>query len=310
MAEYTYIKPAIIGAVAAVSLLSNALVIAVLLRYPQLREDRNALFILSMSFSDICSGLFNILMSAGLCSSASSSLLHEYPYLPTVNGFTMWWFSFVSMYSLCWLILSKNIAIAMPFRSDELLSRKRCHSINGLTWLLGFCLSAVLLSDDLVWNVDLCNYNPPVDSTLTLYYLVASLFTLVLPRVLLCWGTVRIIVVVMRTHRQIAAQAHSVADCDGAVPTSGTVTAQTLRSSINVLVICVVSILLTTPITVYVIHSYANANVNASVYGFASVWMFHLNTIANSVLYLIIFRSVRTKTTVMVRDMLTCIRGS
>ena len=310
MAEYTYIKPAVLGAVTVINLLSNSLVIGVLLRYPQLREDRNALFILSMSFSDIGSGLFNIFLSAGLCSSASTFLLREHPYLPTVIGFAMWWFSLVSLYSLCWLILSKNIAIAMPFRSDQLLSRTRCHSINGLTWLVGFCISAVLFADDMEWNLDLCSYNYPGDSTLTIYYLIASLFTLVLPRVLLIWGTVRIIIIFMRTHRQIAAQTHSVTDSDVAAPTSGTITAQTLRSSINVIVICIVSILLTTPIVVYVIHSFAKSQVNSSVYGFGSVWVFHLNTVANGVLYLIIFRSVRKKTTAMVRDMLICIRGS
>ena len=74
--------------------------------------------------SDLGSGLFNILLSAGLCSTASPFLLREYPYLATIVGFAMWWFTFVSMYSLCWLILSKNVAIAMPFRSDE----NYCHA--------------------------------------------------------------------------------------------------------------------------------------------------------------------------------------
>ena len=158
MAEYTYIKQAIIVTMTVLNLLSNSLVIGVLLRYPLLREDRTALFILSMSFSDLGSGLFNILLSAVLCSSAAPFLLRGFPYMPTIIGFTMWWFSFVSMYSPCWLILSKNVAIAMPFRSDQLLSRKRCHVINGLTWLVGLCLSAVSFSDDLTWGEGVCSF--------------------------------------------------------------------------------------------------------------------------------------------------------
>ena len=225
-------KLAIIGATTALNLLSNSLVISVLLRYPQLREDRNALFILSMSFSDIGSGLFDMLPSAVLCSSASTFLLREYPYLPTIIGFTMWWFSFVSMYSLCWLTLSKNVAIAKPFRSDQLLSRKRCHVINGLTWLVAFSFSAVLLSEDLGFVEGICSYNLPNDSTLILYYSVVSVLTLFLPRVLLTWGTVRIIIIVMRTHRQIAAQERAVSTEESS---SGTVTAKTLRSSINII---------------------------------------------------------------------------
>ena len=135
-----------------------------------------------MSFSDIGSGLFNILPSAVLCSSASPFLLHEYPILPNIFGFALWLFSFVSMYSPCWMNLSKNVAIARPFRCDQLLSRKRCHLINCMTWLVVFCLSAVLQSDDLFWGEGMCSFNNTPDSALTLYYMLVSLFTLFLPR--------------------------------------------------------------------------------------------------------------------------------
>ena len=309
LTEYTYVKPAIIGVMTTLNLLSNSLVICVLLRYPQLREDRNALFILSMSFSDMGSGLFDMLPSAVLCSSASPFVLQTFHYLPTVIGVAMWWFSFVSMYSLCWLIMSKNVAIQMPFRSDQLLSRKRCHVINALTWIVGFCVSAVLFGENLTWGDGGCSYNYPVDSTLKLLYTLISFFTLFLPRILLTWGTVSVIIVVMRTHRQIAAQALSVADDDGVSSTSGTVTAKTLRSSVNVLVICVVSIVLTTPVLIYVIHLTCNDYRLPSSYGFVCIWVFQLNTVANSTLYLIVFRSVRMKTMVMIRDMFICIRG-
>ena len=123
----------------------------------------------------------------------------------------------------------------------------------------------------------------------------------------------RIIIVVMRTHRQISAQAHSVAD-EVAASTSGPVslTAKTLRSSINIIVICVVSIILTTPVVIYVI-CFNNTDYQpspSSLYDFAVIWLFQLNTVANSVLYLIIFRSVTKKTTAILRDMLICIRRS
>ena len=302
MAEYTFVKPAIIGILTTINLLSNSLVIGVLLRFPQLREDRNTLFILSMSFSDLGSGLFNILPSAVLCSSAAPFLLSGFPYMPTIIGFTMWWFSFVSMYSLCWLTLSKNVAIAMPFRSDQLLSRKRCHVINGLTWLVAFSFSAVLLSEDLGFDQGICTYNYANDSTLILYYSVVSVFTLFLPRVLLTWGTVRIIIIVMRTHRQIAAQARAVSTEESS---SGTVTAKTLRSSINIIVICVVSIVLTTPIVIYLVQVNTSSYRFPDLFGFVCVWMFQLNMVANGVLYLIIFRSVRKKTVAMIRNMFT-----
>ena len=314
MAEYVYTKPAILGTMTVMNLLSNSLVIAVLMRYPQLREDRNALFILSMSFSDVGSALFNMMPSGALCSSAAPFLLRNYPYLPTVIGVATFWCSYVSMFSLCWLIVSKNIAVVMPFRSEQLLSRTRCNVVNGLTWLVGFSFSAALFFEDVTWGEGACAYNFPINSTVTLYYQVVGLFTLVVPRVLLICGTVRIIIVVMRTHRQIAAQAHSVADeVTASTSCPVTLTAKTLRSSINIIVICVVSIILTTPIVIFIIYFTISSKPyyeTAVSYGFAVIWMFQLNTVANSVLYLIIFRSVRNKTVAMLRDMLICIRKS
>ena len=164
-------------------------------------------------------------------------------------GVAMFWFSYVSMFSICWVIVSKNIAVVMPFRSEQLSSRTRCHVINGLTCLVGFCSAAALFVDDVTWSEGACAYNFPINSTVNLYYQVVSLFTLVVPRLLLICGTVRIIIVVTRTHRQISAQAHSVAD-EVSASASGPVslTANTLRSSINIIAICVVSIILTTPI--------------------------------------------------------------
>ena len=95
----------------------------------------------------------------------------------------------------------------------------------------GFCFAASLLCEDVTWSEGVCAYNFPINSTVTLYYQVVSLFTLVVPRLLLICGTVRITIVVMRTHGQISAQAHSVADAVAA-STSGLVslTAKTLRS--------------------------------------------------------------------------------
>ena len=233
-----------------------------------------------MSFSDLGSGLFNILLSAGLCSSASPFLLREYIILPTIIGIAMWWFSFVSMYSPCWLILSKNVAITMSFHSDQLLPRKRCHVINGLTWLVAFCFSVVILSEDLKFDEGICSYTYSNDSTLQLYYPVVSVFTLFLPRALLIWGTMRIIIIVMRTHRQIAAQARSVS---GGQSTSGTVTANTLRSSINIILIGVVSIVLSTPIVINFVQVNTSRYWVPPLFGFVCVWMFQLNTVANGV---------------------------
>ena len=50
------IKTLVICAVIIVNMILNSLVIAVIARYPQLREDRTALFVFSLTSSDLALG--------------------------------------------------------------------------------------------------------------------------------------------------------------------------------------------------------------------------------------------------------------
>lgn len=90
MVEYDNVKPAIILAEIILNLILNTLVIAVIARYPELREDRNTLFIVSLSAADLANGCTAMPLVAAICSSAIPSILNEHKYLPKVCGLTTW----------------------------------------------------------------------------------------------------------------------------------------------------------------------------------------------------------------------------
>ena len=81
---YTEIKLATIGTLMTLDLVTSSIVIAVLTRYPQLREDRTNLFMLSLMVWDISYGITVMPISAMLCSNAGESILDLIPQLP--NG--------------------------------------------------------------------------------------------------------------------------------------------------------------------------------------------------------------------------------
>ena len=163
MAEYNDAKPAIIGVEIILTLTVNSLVIAVLMRYPQLREDRTTLFVLSQSLADLANGCIAMPLGAAVCSRATPFILNETKYLPKINVLALWWFRVVSLYSLCWMTMAKVVAIIMPFRSEQIVSRRRCHIIIVMTWIVCFLLATATLKVESAWHTSACTYRYPKD---------------------------------------------------------------------------------------------------------------------------------------------------
>ena len=309
MAEYNDAKPAIIGAETVLSLTVNSLVIAVIARYPEIRKDRTALFMLSISVADLATGCTVMPLAAAVCSRATPSIRDELQYLPKLFGMAVWWFGFVSVYCLCWMTMTKAVTIIAPFRSEKLLSHKRCQIIIATTWIVGFLLSTLNVMGDATWNVSMCNFRYPDVPGLGPVYLAYFLVAGVVPRVLLLYFTVRIFIVVLRVHRQIADQADAVITGELEPSTRDNVTAQALRSSINVIVICAVSIIVTTPLCAFsIVQNTTGAELPVG-FEFAALWLFQFGSIVNSCLYLFLFRSVRKKMFNMFNEMWTSIHG-
>ncbi|KAK2192032.1 hypothetical protein NP493_40g04007 [Ridgeia piscesae] len=105
LSEYDNIKSTVITSVIVLNITLNGLAIAVIARYPQLREDRTTLFMFSLAMSDLANGCTAMPISAALCSSATPNVRHETNFLPRINAVFSLWFSVTSMHSLCYLTL-------------------------------------------------------------------------------------------------------------------------------------------------------------------------------------------------------------
>ena len=296
MDETNDFKAIVISAVIITNVIANSLVIAVIARYPQLREDRTTLFMFSLSVSDLAAGCTFMPISAALCSKATSVVVDTFQRLPNIHAFLFWWFGFNSMYSLCWLTASKAMVIVNPLRSEQLLTRERCYFIIGFNWLLGCVVACANFSVDVSWNFDSCFSDyAPVDYGWSLFYVLHCIVGGVLPVTVIIYSTARICIVVLHTRRQISAQAQAIEMGSGAVGNPGFVTAQAIRSSRNVLVICFFSFVMTTPIFVATLIRYLSRFHVSIWFSSLSLWIFECNTIVNGLLYLLLYQSVREK---------------
>ena len=297
MYDYNDVKAVVISAIVVLNIIMNSLVIALVARYPALRQDRTALFIFSLCLSDLASGCTAMPISAAVCSSATPSVRLSPGLLPKIQMFCYWWFTFNSLHSLSWVAVSKLIAITHPLRSEQLLTRRRCYGIIAFNWIVGAVLAASKLSTYGTWNTYFCLARDPVNNKLaSMLILLTYLLTVVLPDVVLIVATLMTLVVVLRAHRQICTQVHSIGGV-GAQLNPGHITVQAIRSARNILIICFMSIVLTFPLVAFAISRQGiDSNViRVDMFSFCAIWLYNSNTFMNSFLYLVLYRSVRGK---------------
>ena len=108
----------------------------------------------------------------------------------------------------------------------------------------------------------------------------------------------------------MTAQAQSICVPGSSTAQPGMATAHAIRSSVNILVISVVAIVVTTPLFIYQVIHHTTDIEFPNGFPFAALWLLlELNTLLNSLLYLVMFRSVRNKTGRMLRELVMWTRG-
>ena len=149
----TEIKVESIGTLSILDIVTNSIVFAVIVKYPQLGEDRTNLFMLSLMISDILYGTLVMPISAVLCSSASQSVLAVMPYLTKVQMLLSRWIVTVSLNSLSWVTLCKMIAITKPFTFERHLNSIRCYIIIALIWSIASLIAVASFRKKVNWSI-------------------------------------------------------------------------------------------------------------------------------------------------------------
>ena len=188
------IKPIIISAVIIANIIMNTLTIAVMLKYPVLREDCSALFMFSLTLSDLAMGCISMPISAAVCSRATPTVRHMTTYLPEVQLLCIGWFTVNSLYSLCWMTVSKMVALLKPLHYEQILSRKRCYGIIAFNWLFGVAVAATKLNNGALWNMHSCTLALPArGDAVSVLAIIVNGVSIVVPSIVLIYATVRIV---------------------------------------------------------------------------------------------------------------------
>jgi len=306
--DSTDIKTGVISVITVCNIVANSLLIAVFLKYAELRGDCTALFILSLSVSDLATGLIVLPLNAAVCSSATPSVQHMTQYIPKINMICFSCSGFVSMHSQAWVALSKMVAILKPLTHEQLLSRTRCYGIMTCIWIAGIGVGAASLIFPTAWYVDVCTIKLKTDSRGLSAMMVAFYFVAYfVPEVASIYATARIFLVVVHVHRVVSAQEQSVGDQRG--NRTGTVTMTAVRSARNILVICFVALALAIPLSVHVVmlFGFNIRDQKPPLFSFMAIWLYLCNTIFNSVLYMALHRSVRRKLRMLLVDVYGCV---
>ena len=300
--DFAIHKPIIIGAVTCMSLIVNTIVIAVIVKHPQLREDRLTLFMFSLALSDLANGCSSFPISAALCSSATPNVRKTVGLLPKIHVTCSVWFTTCSIHSMSLMTVCKLIAITKPLRFEQILTRNRCYFIIVCTWIIDALMAATMTPFVSSWNLDVCAYHRTTTAGNVGILLFGVFLAVVVPVTALLYASSRIFFVILRTHRQIAAQVSSIGGEAGGTAEAASLTMKSIRSARNVLVVCLAFALLTTPYVIYMILLSLRLDAYMpSSSKFVCAWVLLSNSSVNSLIYIFLFRGVRHKTANMLR---------
>ena len=247
--------------------------------------------------------------SAVLCSSASQSVLVVIPYLPNVVMLFSRWFCIAGLNSLAWVTVSKMIAITKPFVYERHLNSTRCYIIIGLIWSVGFVIGVASFCVETNWSTNVCMprmiLSSAADNITDLSFLIFAVF----PVILIVHSTTKIFLVIVRTHQQITSQVQSMGGEQGTGGQTTSATLQSIRSGKNVLIICASIVLLISPTFGYDIYASASGRNSDEGYltHFIAMWIGPLNTVVNSILFVLLYRYVREKTSEMLKGICVCL---
>ncbi|KAI0210012.1 hypothetical protein LSAT2_005270 [Lamellibrachia satsuma] len=280
---------------AAANVILNSLVMVVIARTLKLREDRTTLFVFSLAASDLAFGICTMGTSAIICSHPEIRIDEFMSVFSTLGA----WLYLTSLYNMCSVSLCKMVAVVYPMRYLALVTERRCYLVIFINWTGSFLLTIPIYFIDLPWSQEMCFVRLQKSSGNKLAYVFASQFVGgVLPIVVMTYANVRMFMVVVHAIHRVSAEGLQLGE-----GTNTTVLQQhtlamsvlrSVRSSINIIIICslYISVLL---IEIIVEISVALRETQTpSVAEIIVVWLVFNNTSINSLLYIVLHRSVRT----------------
>ena len=290
------------SSVCVLNIVLNSTVIAVIVKYPQLRGNPTNLFMCSLFGADIVLGMTALPISTTLCSIASIAK-EEDSYLVAMNFAGLRWCFFASLLTLCFVTVSKMVSITRPLHCDRIFSKSRCYVIVASIWVTGAVLVIFWSQASMSWSSDLCISGPSQVTILSSVIRVIYLAFLFVGLIAISYATVKIIHVIFRTHQHMTSQVHSIGGNTAATATDVSLTLMSIRSGRKVIIMCAVTVILTIPGIIYSagLSIYGGTGLGPS-FGFIATWIAICNTFVNSLLYLFLFRSVRTQAASMFRE--------
>ena len=291
------LQVAAISLSAVANIVLNSLVMIVIARTPTLREDRTTLFMFSLAASDLVFGVCIMITSAVVCSHPEIRSDEFAPVFFTLSA----WLLLTSVYNMCSVSLCKMLAVIYPLRYLALVTERRCYYVVVWNWTAGFILAVPMyFLIDQSWNEDICSVRVgKITSVNKLAYLFASqVLGGFLPIALMIYANVRMFIVVVRTKRQVAAESFAIAagsnNCVLQQHTLSMSLVRSVKSSRNIIIICSVFVSIMTLELIVAFTVPLQERQEHSSAQVAIVWLVFNNSLINSLLYIVLHRSVRS----------------
>ena len=277
---------------AVANIVLNSLVMIVIARTPTLREDRTTLFVFSLAASDLAFGVGIMTTSTVLCSHPGI----RSDALVSILGIVAAWLTLTSLYNLCSVSVCKMVVVVYPLRCTTLVTERRCYFVIFVNWAASFVLTSPLYMVDISCSQEMCFVQMEGVKDIWAYAVVLQVTGAIVPLAVMVFANCSIFAVSVRVLNKVAAEGTHISENNTPVLSQRTLVMsmrQSVRASRNIIVIRSVYILLVAVgVTVTNMNS-INEDGKPKRSQFVVLWLFFSNTFVNSLLYIVLHRSVR-----------------
>ncbi|KAK2146496.1 hypothetical protein NP493_359g06029 [Ridgeia piscesae] len=297
MEEANSVKVATICVSVVANVVLNGMVILVILRTPKLRSDRVTLFMLSLASSDLAFGVGFMTTSAIVCSHPHLRIVEDRH--ADIMAIVSTWLTVTSLYNICSVSVCKMAAVVYPLRYAITVTKRRCYLVIVFNWTASMLFAVPFSYIGTSWNMDMCFIDRRrINWKNSFYTIVVMVFGSAVPMCILVYANLRMFIVVARASRRVAAEGFRLGEVTNTIVlaehTGALEVIRSVRSSRNIIVISLAYVLVVSPLMVVETAASFRQTTKGSDVEFAALWLFFGNTSINSLLYIVLHRSVRS----------------
>jgi len=275
---------ATLGIVIIFGFCGNLLVIIAIVRFKRLRRSINSFLILNLAISDFLTT--SLLMPFQLATVLDLSIISGNGLLCKVGGILSYPFYICSTVTLVMLAIERHIAVSDPLRYLSRVTPRTISIMIAYSWFQGVLLSVLFaILGHIEFSIHSLDCGVTWQGTPLWLSVLALIMNIVAPFVLLLVMSVRVVIIARRQKMRIATEISQISGVTNATRKKSVFSGMEGKATVAILVVIFVFLILWIPFLITRGIMAFNDTYIPPVVNTSAVWILHLNSVVNVIIY-------------------------